>query len=310
MPMPVYINEILRRRWSPREYEDRPIEPEKLHSLFEAARWASSCYNEQPWRFVIATRDDAANFARMLGMLMELNQKWAKGAWVVGFTAGKKTFTHNGAPNRFGVHDTGAASATLAVEASALGLESHFMGGFDAVRARSEFGVPDDFEVGAAFAIGYPAGPPDHSKRIRKPIEEIVFGPAWGSAVSFVKGNEGFATDCREWEDGLNAMILASDFDGGYAKYYAEDAVLQENTDEPRVGKALNRAREAKFLEMIQEVHPPALVSTVVDGMRSASEWVYEFTFKDGRRVKLEESAIRQWKDGLVVRERFYLNRA
>lgn len=307
--MSVYTHEILRRRWSPRDFADRPIEPEKLHSLFEAARWASSCYNEQPWRFIVAAKDDAAGFERVLGVLMELNQKWAKGAAVIGFTVGKKTFTHNGAPNRFGIHDTGAASATLAAEASALGLESHFMGGFDAVRARSEFDVPDDFEIGAAFAIGYPAGPPDQSKRTRRPIEEIVFGPAWGSAVDFVKGNPGFATDCRESEDALNAMIVASQFDAAYEKFYAEDAVLQENTDEPRVGKAANRAREAKFLEMIEKVEPPVLVSSLVDGMRSASEWVYGFTFKDGRRVKLEESAIRQWKDGLVVRERFYLNR-
>ena len=308
--MSAYMHEILRSRWSPREFADRPIEPEKLHSLFEAARWASSCFNEQPWRFVMAAKDDAdGGFARVLSLLVERNQQWARGAWVVGFTAGKKTFSHNGAPNRFGIHDTGAASATLAIEASALGLESHFMGGFDAARAKSEFGVPDDFEIGAAFAIGYPAAPPDTAMRTRKPVAEIVFGPGWGSPVGFGDGNRGFATDCREWEAGLNAMILAGDFDGAYEKFYAEDAVLQENTDEPRAGKALNRAREATFLESMEKVDPPVLVSSLVDGMRSASEWIYGFTFRDGRQVKIEESAVRQWKDGLVVRERFYLNR-
>jgi nitroreductase len=307
--MSVYTHEVLRARWSPRDFADRPIEPEKLHSLFEAARWAASCYNEQPWRFVMATRDDAANFSRMLGVLMEMNQKWAKGAWVLGFTAGKKTFTHNGAPNRFGVHDTGAASAILAVEAAALGLEAHYMGGFDPVRARSEFGVPDDFEIGAAFAIGYPAGPPDQSMRTRKTVEDIVFRHAWGSPVEFAKGNEGSPTDCRQWEDGLNALIVNKDFLGGYDRYYAEDAVLRENSGEPRVGLAANRALEAKFLETIDEVYPPVLVSSLVDGMRSASEWIYEFRFRDGRRVKAEESAMRQWKDGLVVQERFYINR-
>ena len=90
-------------RWSPRTYKDAPIDPETLHKLFEAARWASSCFNEQPWRFVIATKADPEQFARVLNVLVPQNQQWAKNAWVLGITAGKKTFTHNGAPNRFGL---------------------------------------------------------------------------------------------------------------------------------------------------------------------------------------------------------------
>ena len=180
------IHELIRERWSPREFRDRAVEPEKLRMLFEAARWAPSCFNEQPWRFVIATRAEPRQFAKVLGLLAEKNQQWAESAYALGFSCGKRTFTHNGLPNRYGLYDTGAASATLALEATALGLHMHFMGGFDYNRARSEFAVPEDFEIGAAFAIGYidadrvkPAG------RSRKPLEELVFGAKWGEKAAF-----------------------------------------------------------------------------------------------------------------------------
>jgi len=185
-PAPASLHEVIRERWSPREFSSRPVEPEKLRNLFDAARWAASCFNEQPWRFVIATRDQPEAFAKVLGLLMEKNQQWAKTAWALGFSAAKKTFSHNSAPNRFGIHDTGAATANLATEGTAKGLRTHFMGGFDAQRARTEFHVPDDFEIGAAFAIGYidetgtaPAA------RTRKTLEEIVFEGGWGKPVTF-----------------------------------------------------------------------------------------------------------------------------
>lgn len=175
------IHQLLRARWSPSKFEDQPIEPEKLRSLFEAARWAASSFNEQPWRFVIATRDNPEEFQKVLGLLAEKNQQWARTAWVIGFSAGKKTFSHNGVPNRFGLHDAGAAAANLAVETTAQGLHVHFMGGFDAQRARTEFHVPDDFEIGAAFAIGYihpETVRPDSRKR--KALDEVVFSGDWG----------------------------------------------------------------------------------------------------------------------------------
>ncbi|MGA2715085.1 MAG: nitroreductase family protein [Bryobacteraceae bacterium] len=179
---PAGLHELIRARWSPREFSRRAVEPEKLRDLFEAARWAASCSNEQPWRFVLATQADPEGFSRVLGLLMEKNQQWAKTAWAIGFSAGKKTFTQSGAPNRFALHDTGAATANLAIEAVALGLRTHFMGGFDAQRARTEFHVPDDFEIGAAFTIGYideaRTLPPT---RTRKDLAEIVFGSEWGS---------------------------------------------------------------------------------------------------------------------------------
>ena len=186
---PENLHELLRGRWSPRDFTDRPIEPEKLRSLFEAARWAASCFNEQPWRFVVATKAEPEQFQKILGLLMEKNQQWAKTAWALGFSTGKKTFSHNGAPNRFGLHDAGAATANLAVEATALGLHAHFMGGFDAQRARTECHVPDDFEIGAAFAIGYiDESTVRPGERKRRALDEIVFGGDWGSPVPEFKG--------------------------------------------------------------------------------------------------------------------------
>jgi nitroreductase len=180
--MSTALNELFSARWSPNEFISRPVEVEKLSAVFEAARWAASCFNEQPWRFVYVTQAEPEAFQKMLGVLMERNRQWAKSAYVLGFTAGKKTFTYNGAPNRWGLYDTGAAGANLALEAPAVGLRAHFMGGFDAQKARTEFHVPDDFELGAAFALGYideVATRP--GTRTRKPLDEIVFRGDWGS---------------------------------------------------------------------------------------------------------------------------------
>ncbi len=189
MSAPENLHELLRDRWSPRDFADRPIEPAKLRNLFEAARWAASCFNEQPWRFVVATKADPEKFQKVLSVLMEKNQQWAKTAYALGFSAAKKTFTHNGVPNRFGLHDTGAAAANLAVQATALGLHAHFMGGFDAQRARAEFHVPEDFEIGAAFAIGYiDESAVQQGQRTRRALEDIVFGGEWGAPVAELQG--------------------------------------------------------------------------------------------------------------------------
>jgi len=181
MPETVPLNELIARRWSPRAFQNEPVDSATLRSLFEAARWSSSCFNEQPWRFVVATKDHPDQFERVLATLVPKNQEWAKTAWALGITAGKKTFTHNGAPDRFGLHDTGAALANLMLQATAVGLHVHGMGGFDAAKAREEFGIPEDFEVGAAFAVGYVDGAPEPpSDRSRRKLEDLVFGTEWG----------------------------------------------------------------------------------------------------------------------------------
>jgi nitroreductase len=182
MPETTELTPLISERWSPRGFSDRPIEPGTLRSLFEAARWAASCYNEQPWRFVVAEKSDPAAFERILGTLVPQNQAWAKSAWALAISAGKKTFTHNGTPDRFGLHDAGAALANLMIQATAAGLHVHAMGGFDAAKAREEFGIPEDFEVGAAFAIGYLGDGQAPGERSRRPLADQAFGVEWGKA--------------------------------------------------------------------------------------------------------------------------------
>ncbi|MDP9171521.1 MAG: nitroreductase family protein, partial [Acidobacteriota bacterium] len=174
MPDLTAVHELIAKRWSPRAFTSQAIPPDIFRSLFEAARWAASSFNEQPWRFVVATKDEPEEFARLLKLLVPPNRAWAQTAWALGITAGKKTFTANGAPDRFGLHDAGAALSTLALQATAVGLHAHGMGGFDAAAARLEFAIPEDFDVGAAFAVGYVDGPEDPPPgRTRKPLAEI-----------------------------------------------------------------------------------------------------------------------------------------
>lgn len=182
------VHPLIRDRWSPRSFSSREVSPQDLQALFEAARWAASSYNEQPWRFLVASKSDPAAYQKMLGILVEFNQQWARTAPVLVLTAAKKTFTHNNAPNHHALHDTGAALANLMLQARALGLYTHGMAGYDHERARKELNIPEDYELGAAVAIGYLA-PPDQlperfregetAPRQRKPLREIVFGAGW-----------------------------------------------------------------------------------------------------------------------------------
>jgi nitroreductase len=148
------ISEVLQRRWSPLAFADRPVEPEKLLSVLEAARWAASSYNEQPWSYIIATKDNSTEFARLLDCLAEGNREWARNASVLMLSIAKLNFTSNGTDNRHAFHDVGAASANLASQAAAEGLEIHQMAGFDVTRARETYGIPEGYEPLAAIALG------------------------------------------------------------------------------------------------------------------------------------------------------------
>src|SRR5665213_1389757 len=133
------LHELIQKRWSPRSFNGKEVETWKLRSLFEAAGWAASCFGEEPWRFLVASRADREQFDRLLGLLVEKNQDWAKHAGALAISTGKKTFSHNGAPDRFGIHDVGTAFGQLSLQAVALDLHVHGMGGFDAARTRTEF---------------------------------------------------------------------------------------------------------------------------------------------------------------------------
>ncbi len=191
------IHELIANRWSPRAFAERDVDAETLRSLFEAARWAPSSSNEQPWNFVVAARNDPENFNKALQPLVEFNVNWAKHAAVLGFAVCELAFAKNNAPNRHAQYDTGAAMALLCVEATARGLFVHQMAGFDPETAREVFNIPAGFDAIAAFAIGY-AGDPNSlpqplrdretAPRSRKPIRNFVMTGQWGHPASFVSG--------------------------------------------------------------------------------------------------------------------------
>ena len=188
------VHDLFRARWSPRAFSDREVSNQDLKTIFEAARWAASSYNEQPWRFLVARKSDGAAYDKLLHILHPFNQAWTKTAPVLFIMAAKRTFSHNGSPNRYNIHDAGQALAHVFLQATALGLHAHGMAGFDYDRARTELGIPDDYDVGAAAALGY-LGSPDRledaqqrqgelAKRTRKPLNEIVFGAEFGKPLN------------------------------------------------------------------------------------------------------------------------------
>src|SRR5271157_6029406 len=136
------IHELLARRWSPRTFSSRPVEPAKLAQLFEAARWSPSSYNAQPWAFIVATREDAEGYNRLLSTLVDVNRQWAQQAPALILAVAKLDFDHVARPNRHALYDLGQAVANLTVQATALDLHIHQMGGFDPRSARELFAIP------------------------------------------------------------------------------------------------------------------------------------------------------------------------
>lgn len=164
MEKPAYndypILEPLRQRWSPYAFAETPVAKETLLSLLEAARWAPSCYNEQPWRFVVGSKaDDPATFDKIVSTMGEFNQLWAKNTPVLILAIAKKTFSHNGTPNRHAPYDLGQAMGHLTIQASALGLVMHQMAGFDPVKASEVFKLSEDFDPIAIMALGFEGNP-------------------------------------------------------------------------------------------------------------------------------------------------------
>ncbi len=185
----VPIHEVIGRRWSPRAFSERPVEPDKLLRLFEAARWASSASNEQPWAFLVASQQDPKNFEALAGVLIEFNRTWANKAPVLILTLAHTQFEKDGKPNRHAFYDLGQAAANLSLQATALGLATHPMAGFNVEAARERFAVPAGWEPVSVIAVGYPGDPDsltdklrqrETAQRHRKPLETFVFSGAWG----------------------------------------------------------------------------------------------------------------------------------
>jgi nitroreductase len=190
------IADVIRRRWSPRAFSPRPVEREQLLSLLEAARWAASSSNEQPWSYIVAAKEDAAEFEKMLSCLVPANQIWAKHAPVLMLSMVKNIFSRNNTPNRVALHDVGAASAQLTAEATSIGLFVHQMGGIELGRIKVLYALPDNHEPVAAIAIGYPGDPNtlddklrerESAPRTRKPLSEFVFANSFGTPSPLVK---------------------------------------------------------------------------------------------------------------------------
>jgi nitroreductase len=183
------IHELIANRWSPYGFSDKMVSQSDLCSLFEAARWAPSSYNEQPWRYIVATRDDSQGYQKLLGCLVEPNQAWAQNASALVLCVASTKFVRNGKPNRAAEHDIGLASANLSLEATARGISVHQMIGILPDKARTTFSIPEDYVPLTAIAIGYAADPGalddatkerDAATRQRRPLAELLFSENWG----------------------------------------------------------------------------------------------------------------------------------
>lgn len=192
------IHDLLAARWSPRAFAATPVEEEKLAALFEAARWAPSGGNAQPWRFLL-TRRGTPSFDRLRDGLMRGNKPWTETVPVLVLGVAETQFPAKGEKpardNPTAKHDLGMALANLTLQATALGLSVHPMAGFDAERVREAFGIPDPFEPVTVTAVGYLA-PSDtlpeglrereEAPRVRRPLRETVFEGAWDRPADFV----------------------------------------------------------------------------------------------------------------------------
>jgi len=182
------IHELLARRRSPRAIDaSRHVSRLAVRTLLEAARVAPSCFNEQPWRFLVFDGEDSEALERARSCLSEGNA-WARRAPVLILSVAAERWSRDGSPNRWAEHDVGLASENLALQATSLGFAVHFMAGFDEARARELFGIPADFTPMAMIAVGYPGDPdqlppklrdPELAPRERKPIEEIASAGSW-----------------------------------------------------------------------------------------------------------------------------------
>ncbi|MBX3300833.1 MAG: nitroreductase family protein [Nitrospira sp.] len=185
-----HIHDLLARRWSPRAFDERPVETDTLRTLFEAARWAPSSNNEQPWRFIVATKQHQTDWNRLFECLAEGNRRWAFRAPVLVLSIASMQFEDDGKPNRHAFHDTGLATENFVLQATAQGLIAHQMAGFDVERARLDLRVPAGYEPVAMIAVGYPGDSallPERLRerelrpRDRRPITAWTFSGQWGT---------------------------------------------------------------------------------------------------------------------------------
>ncbi len=183
------IHDLLRNRWSPRAFDPKPVETEKLQSVFEAARWSASGGNMQPWSFIVGRKaTEPEIFDRLAACLNEGNAPWAAQAPVLGIGVAS-LFRRPEVLNGHALHDLGMALQSIAIQAISLDLYTHFMGGFSADKARELFSIPPSHAAVTMFALGYLGDPnelaerhkeSELTERMRRPLSEILFGEQWG----------------------------------------------------------------------------------------------------------------------------------
>lgn len=181
------IHNLIKERWSPRVFDEKGVGQDRINSIFEAARWAASSMNEQPWRFIYAHKGTPA-YDKIVDCLMEFNQGWAPNAAVLVLTAYKEKFD-SGKDNFHALHDLGLAVGNLSLQAQSLGLALHQMAGLDWKKAQQVFEVPDGFHITTCLAVGYYGGDvtklnddlqeSEVSPRTRKPLDDIAFAGEW-----------------------------------------------------------------------------------------------------------------------------------
>ena len=190
------IHDLIRERWSPRAFANKPVAKETLLSVLEAARWAASSNNGQPWAFIVATKEDAAEHQRLVDCLMPGNQGWAINAPVLMLSFARKNWEGEDRANRTAQHDVGLAAGTLTLQAEAEGLVVHQMAGIDVSKIREVYDVPEVYDPMAAIALGYQGGVDDLDSetfrerevapRVRKPLRDFVFGGKFGTSSPLV----------------------------------------------------------------------------------------------------------------------------
>jgi nitroreductase len=194
------IHDLLRRRWSPRAFASRSIPRQELCRLFEAARWAPSSNNEQPWNFILGIKARDATYDQLFSCLNPGNQLWAGQAPVLMLSVASLLFSDDQSPNRHAFHDVGLAVENLSVQAMSMDIFVHQMAGFQPDKARELFGIPKDHDPVAMIALGYlgdPATLPEKLRareltpRTRKPLEEFVFEPRWGASAAVLSAGSG-----------------------------------------------------------------------------------------------------------------------
>lgn len=188
------IHDLIANRWSGRAYDaSQGVSQEQVISLLEAARWAPSCFGDQPWRYVVCNKaDNLQAWQAAFDCLVPGNQSWAVNAPVLLLICADTLFSHNDKPNKWASYDTGAATENLCLQATALGLMAHQMGGFDADKARTTFNVPERYQILAMVTVGYQTDlesltgetkERETAPRSRKPLNELFFNGQWDQAI-------------------------------------------------------------------------------------------------------------------------------